>query len=297
MKAILKWIAIVSAALVGILVIAVLALYTVGFSRLYDAVIPTRPVSLANNPDSLERGEFLVKSVSACIDCHGENLEGKPFVVEAPIGYIPAPNLTSGSGGVGGWYTLEDWERAIRHGVGGDGRVLGGMPSDSYSHLSDDDLSAIIAYLQSLPAVDNELPGRSLSFIGTILFGVFGYQDLPVAKIDHLAVGSAHPVESVSSEYGQYLVDIAGCRDCHGSDLVGRTPEQAASGPPAGPKLTPSGSLGSWTFEGFLATLRSGSTPDGHSLNPEMPWPAYSGMNDEELHAIWLYLQSLPVFP
>jgi hypothetical protein len=106
--------------------------------------------SLVGNPPDLERGEYLVKSVSACMDCHGENLQGKPFLDEQPIGYISAPNLTRGAGGVGEWYTLEDWARAIRHGVGGDGRVMGGMPSDSYAHLSDEDL-AVPANLARFP--------------------------------------------------------------------------------------------------------------------------------------------------
>ena len=293
MTGILKWTAALLAGLALILVAAVLVLFTVGNSRLNKVEVPTRPVRVTVNPGTLARGEFLVKSVSACIDCHGENLEGKPFLDEAPIGYIPAPNLTRGVGGIGGWYTDEDWERAIRHGVGGDGRALGIMPSDSYANLSDEDMGAIIAYLQSIPPVDNELPGRSVSFIGSILFGVLGFQDLPVAKIEHSAVGSPHPVENVSIEYGQYLAEIAGCRDCHGADLGGRSPEEAASGPPAGPNLTTTGNLGRWTLEDFYITIRSGITPDGRKLNPQMPWPAYAGMSDIELQAIWLYLQEL----
>jgi mono/diheme cytochrome c family protein len=297
MATIFKRIAILIAGLLLSLVVAVLVLYTIGNSRLHNAVVPTRPVSVTANPDVVARGEYLVRSVSACADCHGENLEGKHFVDEPPIGYIPAPNLTAGAGGIGESYTVEDWERAIRRGVGGDGRVLGGMPSDNYASLSDDDLAAIIAYLQSLPAVDNDLPGRSISFIGSILFGILAYQDLPIAKIDHEAVGSPHPEEAVSAEYGRYLVDIASCRDCHGADLAGRSPQEAASGPPAGPDLTPSGNLGSWTLQGFITTIRSGVTPDGYDLGPEMPWPAYAGMSDDELHAIWLYLQGLPASP
>jgi mono/diheme cytochrome c family protein len=293
-KVLMKWIAIIFAGLFGILAAAVLILYTIGNSRLHNATVPTRPVSVANDPDILARGEYLAKTVSACADCHGENLEGKHFVDEPAIGTIPAPNLTSGIGGIGGRYTVEDWELAIRHGVGADGQVLGGMPSDSFASLSDEDLAAIIAYLQSLPAVDNELPARSLSFIGTILFGVFAYQDLPVAKISHELVGTTQAVEAVSVEYGRYLTDIASCRDCRGADLRGRSAQEAASGPPAGPDLSPNGSLGNWTLEGFISTMRSGITPDGRNLEPQMPWATYGGMSDDELHAIWLYLQDLP---
>jgi mono/diheme cytochrome c family protein len=294
---IMKKVAAVFAVLVSLLVAVVLILFFVGNSRLYDVEVAARPVDVTADPDQLARGKFLVESVSACIDCHGEHLEGKHFVDEPPIGYIPAPNLTGGAGGIGGSYTLEDWERAIRRGVGVDGRVMGGMPSDSYAHLSDEDLGAIIAYIQSVPPVDNELPARSLSFIGSILFGVFAYQDLLVAKIDHQAVGSTQPVEGVSVEYGRYLADIAVCADCHGAGLYGRSLEEAASGPPAGPNLTRGGELGHWDLDGFVTTLRSGVTPDGRSLDAAMPWRAYAGMSDDELHAIWIYLQSLPASP
>ena len=64
---------------------------------------------------------------------------------------IPTPNLTSGAGGVGATNTDEDWVRAIRHGVGHDGRALWVMPSLSFSRLSDEDLGALIAYLESRP--------------------------------------------------------------------------------------------------------------------------------------------------
>jgi mono/diheme cytochrome c family protein len=297
MITVIKWITIVFASLVGLLVVAVMVLFVVGNSRIYQVEVPVRPVRVTADPETLARGEYLVRTVSACTDCHGANLEGKLFVDEPAIGSISAPNLTSGAGGIGGSYTLEDWARAIRHGVGADGRALGGMPSDGLAHLSDEDLAAIIAYIQSTPAVDNELPPRSLSFIGTILFGALTYQDLPVAKIDHNAVGSTRPVESVSAEYGKYLVDIASCRDCHGADLGGRSPDEAVPGPPPGPDLTTGGNLGGWTADDFLTAIKTGLTPDGRRLDPQMPWPTYAGMSDDELHAIWLYLQNLPALP
>jgi mono/diheme cytochrome c family protein len=297
MKAILKWTALTITGLVGILVVAITASYLLGNSRLYNVQVTSRPVASNGDAAALARGEHLVNSVTVCIDCHGPNLEGKPFFDEPAIGFISAPNLTTGAGGVGASYTEEDWERAIRHGVGADGRALGAMPSDSYAHLSDEDVAAIIAYLKTVPAVDNDLPERSLSAIATLIFGVLDYNNLPLAKIDHQAVGAGVPVESVSVEYGRYLVDIAVCKDCHGPNLEGRSAQDAETGPPAGPNLTPGGALGSWTEQDLAAALRSGSTPDGRRLNLEMPWASYSGMSDDEIRAIWLYLQSLPASP
>lgn len=297
MRRILKWIGLITAGLVIILVIAIPALYIFANSRLYNVEVNVRPVQVSGDPVAIARGEHLVRSISACSDCHGENLEGKIFLEDPMIGYVAAPNLTRGAGGIGSTYTMEDWERAIRHGVGGDGRALAVMPSNSYAHLSDEDMAAMIAYLQAFPPIDNVLPERSISFLATIIFGVFNYAELPVAMIDHASVGSSAPTEGVSIEYGEYLVDLASCRDCHGADLSGRSPAEAEGGPPAGPNLTRAGALDNWSEQDFITALRTGSTPDGRIISPEMPWPAYAGMSDEDLLAIWLYLENLPAVP
>lgn len=295
MKKILKWMLIGFGGLVGFLAVAVLGLYLLGSSRIAQArAVETSPVPIRTDEASLERGKHLVNTISTCTSCHGPNLEGKVMLEDPMIGYLPAPNLTRGAGGVGAFFTPEDWERAIRHGIGSDGRVLGMMPSDSYAHFNDEDLSSVIAYIQSLPPVDNELPARSLTIPAVIIFGVFDFQNLPVSRIQHAAIGSSFQSSGISPEYGQYLVDIAVCRDCHGPELSGRTAQDAENGPPAGPNLTPGGALQNWTGEQFMRAMRSGQTPDGRQLNPEMPWPYYAGMTDQELEAIWSYLQSLP---
>ncbi len=42
--------------------------------------------------------------------------------------------------------------------------------------------------------------------------------------------------------------------------------------------------------------MRTGTTPDGRSLNPAfMPWPEYARMTDDDLTALFVYLQSLPL--
>jgi cytochrome c553 len=296
MKKILKWMLIGFGGLAAFLAVAVLGLYLLGSSRITQArAMDSNPVSIRTDEASLERGEHLANVVSACTSCHGPNLEGKVMLEDDMIGFLPAPNLTRGAGGVGAFLSPEDWERAIRHGVGHDGRVLGMMPSDNYSHYTDDDLSALISYILSLPPVDNELPGRSLTIPATIIFGVFEFQNLPISRIQHAAVGGLPTLENDGGEgYGRYLVDIASCRDCHGLELAGRTAQDAENGPPAGPNLTSGGALQTWTEEQFMRAMRTGQTPGGRQLNPEMPWPYYAGMSDEELQSIWRYLQSLP---
>jgi hypothetical protein len=59
--------------------------------------------------------------------------------------------------------------------------------------------------------------------------------------------------------------------------------------------LTPAGNLVAWDEDDFMSALRSGVTPEGKVMEPEvMPWPATAQMTDTELRALWAYLQSLP---
>ena len=65
-------------------------------------------------------------------------------------------------------------------------------------------------------------------------------------------------------------------------------------GSPEAPNLTPAGSLGDWTADDFVKTIRTGVNPSGQVLDPlNMPWPSYAKLTDDELRAIWLYLSSL----
>ena len=52
-----------------------------------------------------------------------------------------------------------------------------------------------------------------------------------------------------------------------------------------------------WSEEDFIATMRTGVTPNGHQLKDVMPWKDFGQMTDDELKAVWMYLQSLPALP
>lgn len=100
----------------------------------------------------------------------------------------------------------------------------------------------------------------------------------------------------MTAEYGEYLVNINGCRACHGAQLAGGKPSDPNS--PLAPNLTPGGELIAWTDADFIQTLRTGVALSGNLLNPKfMPWPYKGRMTDDELKAIFLYLQSLPKLP
>ena len=100
------------------------------------------------------------------------------------------------------------------------------------------------------------------------------------------------PPGGVNVEHGESLVEISGCRNCHGADLAGGSTD--GFGPPAGPNLTVI--VPSWTEAEFVQTLRTGTDTTGRQINAEaMPWPAFSAaFTDDELAAMYTYLRELP---
>jgi mono/diheme cytochrome c family protein len=198
---------------------------------------------------------------------------------------------------VGTTNTDTDWVRAIRHGVGHDGRGLAMMPVRTFYYLSDEDLGALIAYLKSLPPIDNELPSTDLGPLGRVMLAL---GQLPpeiepnVISIDHNAPRPVAPQPGVTVEYGKYLART--CALCHGPNFNGQTVQ--IDGPPVlTPNLTPGGELRFWSEEDFITTMRTGVTPSGHQLKDVMPWKYFGQMTDDELKAVWMYLQSLPALP
>lgn len=294
----LKWLAIVVGGLVGLVVVVVAVLHFVGQQRLNNGPeVTLATVAAATDEAGLQRGQYLA-SISGCTSCHAADLSGDVFIDEAPIGYVPAPNLTAGEGGIGDSYTDANWEAAIRHGVAADGRTIVTMPSDHYAKYGDDDLAALIGYLKSVPAVDNNLGPRQIQFPGTIIFGVLAYSSWPVNLVEHEMVGGNAPEPVVSPEYGEYMVSIMSCQSCHAENLAGNYGQLDT---PLGPNITLGSHLKDWDEEAFATALRSGMTPDGKLLattdEEGMPWPQYAGLSDIEAQAIWTYINSLEPLP
>lgn len=275
----------------ALLVLAFVVLYFIGTAKVnktYD--VPVETISVPTDAAALQRGQHLA-TIFICKRCHSENMAGQVEFAIPGMLTIPTPNLTAGTGGVGSFYTDADWVRAIRHGVGHDGRALFIMPSKSFYYLGDEDLGALIAYVKSLPPVDNELPERRIEPLGRVMDAAGMFPPDAVEQINHTFPRPAAPELGVTVAYGEYLTRT--CTECHGANLNG-----APFGPPGEevptPNLTPGGELASWSEEEFFTTLRTGLTPAGHQLNLDMPWPYFGRMSDEELRAVWLYLQSLP---
>jgi mono/diheme cytochrome c family protein len=290
-KNVLKWIGIILGGLIGLLLLAFVVLYFMGSSKANKKYeIPVEAVSIPADAEAIQRGEHLA-TIYICTSCHTENLSGELYFEVPGMLSIPTPNLTSGAGGVGSFYTDEDWVRAIRHGVGHDGRALIVMPSNVYHALNVEDLGAVIAYLKSVPPVDNQLAERRIELMGRLMMAAGMFPPLAVDRIDHTSSPAAGPEPGVTLAYGEYLART--CTECHGAEFNG-----APFGPPGQemltPNLTPGGGLAAWSELDFFKTMRNGQTPSGRQLSEEMPWQYYGQMSDEELSALWMYLQSLP---
>src|SRR5215216_4933493 len=141
-RKILKWIGIVLGSLVGLLVLAFVVLYIIGsakWNQLHGQYeVPVETISIPTDQTSITRGEHIA-AINMCQHCHLDNFSGQTAGAPAIV-TLSVPNLTSGAGGVGVNNTDEDWVRAIRHGVGQNGRGLALMPSGVFYYLSDNDL-------------------------------------------------------------------------------------------------------------------------------------------------------------
>ncbi len=293
----LKWIGILLGGFSIFLLIAAGVVYAASearFNRTFE--VPGEAVPIPTDAESIAYGEHVAK-IRGCIACHGDDLSGQIEFEDPMVGLIANANLTGGVGSEVVDYTLEDWDRAIRHGIGLDGKPLIIMPSNQHSVMSDEDLGALLAYIFSVAPVDNALPELEIALIPRTMF-LAGPMDflVPAELINHDAPRPPAPERGVTAEYGEYLAGL--CVLCHGPGFSGGfipgVPPAPDEPPPL--NLTPGGELAGWTFEGFLTAMRTGVTPSGHQLDDEwMPYETLFGdMTDEEWEAIWLFLQTLP---
>ena len=291
MKRYAKWIGIGLGGIVTLLVLLIIILSGIGGMKIDRTLdVPITAVNVPTDAASIERGKHFVESVVPCQECHGENFEGKVLEDDPLFGRLAAANLTRGVGGVGGELKDIDYVRAIRHGIDRDGKAILAMPSEAFNVIGDEDLGAMIAYLKSVPPVDNEVPKSKARLIARIIT-LFDDSLFPANTIDYSVPRRLPPERGVTAEYGKYLATI--CTVCHGQDLGGDfLPDGTGV---FAPNLTSGGSLGSWSENDFINTLRSGTTPGGNALDPKnMFWPRFGKMTDDELGAIWLHLTSIP---
>ena len=284
---------------------------TIGWAPIFGP--KARPLTdrrIEPTPARMERGEYLVKSVAGCLFCHSDldgATRGMPIKAGragsgrnwAPEGlpWVTTPNLSSDPETGAGRWTDDMIARAVREGIGHDGRALFPiMPYGNYKKMSDEDLASVITYIRSLAPVKQAQPKTEVPF--------------PVSRFINAVpqpIEGSVPAPDVSTpeKRGEYLVTLASCTDCHtpmddrgqfiagmefsgGNPFVheGRTEKAAAN-------ITPAvNGIPYYTEELFLEVIRTGRVRE-REITDLMPWAHYRNMTDDDLKAIFAYLKTL----
>lgn len=276
MKRLLRWAGLGLAGLVTIglcLALGAFAASEVMIRRAY----PKPPVQIAAAADAaaVERGRK-VAILNGCHDCHGADLSGRLFHDEMPILRAYAPNLTLAAAR----QSDAELDRAIRHGVGADGRSLWVMPSEAFARLTDAEAGDLLAYLRSFPVRGEDLPRTQVGPVGRIGVLLRKFDSAPAmlkaeGAIELPRLGPEH-------EAGRRLART--CIECHGPDLAGREVVGA-------PDLT---IAAAYDLADFERLLRTGIAPGERRLGlMSQVAPARFGvLTREEIAALHGYLRA-----
>ena len=262
-------------------------------------------LALAETP--AERGEYLVRGPMGCGNCHtpqgpdgpdmAKELAGGQLVIDDEMMKAYTANITPG-GAIAGWSDAE-LARAIREGIRPDGSLIGPpMPFPLYRKLSDTDVTAIVAFLRTLPPVENQPPKSQYNIPLPPAYG---------PPVGHVADTPRGP----TVEYGAYIAGpVAHCLECHtpmGPD--GRFLYDTALGQGGfefpGPwglsvsaNITSSeDGLAGYTDAQLATMITEGVRPDGRHMLPPMPYPYLAKMTPDDLAALILYLRTIPPLP
>jgi len=306
----LRFVGWIIAALIAVLLVAITA--TIGWRPFVGP--KTRPLTdrtFTPTPERLARGRYLSENLLHCFACHSERdwtrhdvpiVDGRKgagtsnFPLKDLPGDVRPPNITPDKDtGAGNW-TDDQLARAIREGVGNDGRALFPfMPYENFRYLSDEDLASVIVYLRSLPPVRRAIPKTELIF-----------------PVKYLIRSAPHPLSgtvpapdlSTPVKRGDHLVTLGGCRDCHTPqhngqrmtelDLAGGFFLRGPWGEMASANITQAPSGIPYYDEGlFVEVMRTGSVK-ARKLSQIMPWWIYRGLSDEDLKSMFAYLRTVP---
>ena len=307
--------------IVGFSLLAAISLIGSAFSYLYfrkPASQPPRDIKVSMSPERIARGRYIYE-LGDCDGCHSKLDTSKLYLplIESGRGKgmdlagmglpgkVYAPNITPDpETGLGNW-TDGEKIRAIREGVSRDGRALFSMmPYEDFRYLSDEDVEALVAYMNTLTPIRNQLPVTQLDF-----------------PVNLLTKGSPRPVtrpvpppdRNNVRQYGEYLSSIGHCQNCHtpfdnGSFDLSKKFAGGRAFTFAGMKvvtanITPDRDtgIGNWTLDYFLERFYrhrnygpSGPPPVSRELFTVMPWLHLSHLPKEDLTAIYEYLRTQP---
>jgi mono/diheme cytochrome c family protein len=277
-----------------------------------------------------QRGEYLVKHVIACGDCHTPRkadgsfddtmwLAGNPGLFQIPglgpdggVGIIGPRNLTPDQAtGIGLW-TDAQIKNAILNGIDDQGEPLFSiMPYYVFHNMTSDDADAIVAYLRTIPAVHNAVPERNFDVAAAA-------QPVPTTAIPDPNLPTSDP-SYASAMRGKYLAGSVGiCMECHTTHVQAAVPldttklfaggddfPSAALGLPAfyppviySENITQDATgIQGWTAADVLTVLKEGKDKGGHAICPPMPVGpdgAFGGLTDADALDIANYVVHLP---
>lgn len=265
-------------------------------ASLPNASLPN--VSPANS-ELVNRGAYIARAAD-CMACHGEDYTGGT-AIETPMGEIYSTNITPSKRYGIGDYTEADLKNALQKGRAPDHMLYPAMPYPSYSGMKEEDISALFAYLQTVPAVDEAPEEKTdLPFPFNIRSLMLGWNFLNVPfteKRDGL---------NETQKRGEYLVNnLEHCGTCHTprNSTMGFDKSMYLSGAQLGnwhaPNITPdeSSGIGSWSEQDIVTYLRTGELDQrAYAGGPMGEAVAHSTryLKNEDLSAIASYLKAVP---
>lgn len=258
--------------------------------------------------DLVKKGEYLAR-MGDCASCHTVN-ESKPFAggnaIPTPFGVLYSTNLTPDETGIGGW-RFEDFYRALHLGKNRQGQpYYPAFPYTSFTKVTQDDAKAIFAYLQAQKPIKqpNKNPKMDFPFSERVLLN--GWRWLYFSEQEF----QPDPKQSAQWNRGAYLVEGLGhCNECHSTRNAlgavkrsgwlagGHIPMQGWYAPSL--SMKDGGGLAGWTRAEVKQLLKTGFSAKGSVIGPmaDVVRNSTQYMNDEDLEAVALYLESLPAAP
>lgn len=276
---------------------------------------PAAKLKIERTVVRIQRGEYLANHVSVCMDCHSTrnwgayagpmagNFGGGGERFDQKMGFpgiFYAPNITP--------YALKSWSdgeifRAITTGVSKNGKALFPlMPWNHVGQMDKEDVYSIIAYLRIIAPVKKDNTASKTDFPVNFI----------INTMPHKANFGKMPAETDTVKYGGYLVNAAGCVDCHsktdhgsiiaGTEFGGGMEFRFPNGITRSANITADRitGIGAWNKQMFIQRFKiyegkanAAARLGPKELNTPMPWYMYSGMKASDLGAIYAYLQSI----
>jgi mono/diheme cytochrome c family protein len=276
MKRLLRWAGLGLAGLATVVVFVALGGFVaseVVIRRSYPK--PVVRIAAAADPGAVARGRN-VALLNGCHDCHGADLAGQLFHDDMPLLRAWGPNLTR----IAAQESDADLDRAIRHGLGANGRTLWVMPSEAFARLTDAETADLLAYIRSFPVKGEVQPAIQVGPVGRlgVLMGKFDsapgmLKTEGTVELPHL--GAQH-------EAGRRIARA--CIECHGPALTGRETLKS-------PDLTIAAAYDLGDFEKLMHTGKAAGDREV-GLMSTVSRSRFSHLSRDEVKALHDYLKA-----